>query len=64
MALLDLSSLEKAVASLTAAVADFQDEHFVGGLTPSQKKLVMSGVIQNFEFTYGCAGNSCSAGCR
>lgn len=52
MGVLDLSSLEKAVALLQGALADFQDERFVGGLTPSQKRLVMSGVVQNFEFTY------------
>ena len=52
MEALDLSSFEKAVASLRSAINDSQDQTFISQLSASQKKLIMSGVIQNFEFTY------------
>jgi nucleotidyltransferase substrate binding protein (TIGR01987 family) len=52
MGLLDLTAIRKAVASLTAAIKDSKDETFISLLQPSQKLLIMSGVIQNFEFTY------------
>jgi nucleotidyltransferase substrate binding protein (TIGR01987 family) len=49
---LDLSALNKAVASLTASVADATNDDFLKGLTESQHNLVIAGVIQNFEFCY------------
>jgi len=47
-----LSPLEKAVQSLEDAVANSNDKSFTQSLTTSQKKLVMAGIIQNFEITY------------
>lgn len=52
MGVLDLSALDKAVASLTVAIRDSRDESFTASLSDSQKRLVLSGVVQNFEFTY------------
>ncbi len=52
MKTLELSAFEKAVSSFQAAIMDSKDQDFTSRLTPSQKKLIISGVIQNFEFTY------------
>jgi len=49
---LDLSALNKAVHSLEEAVTNGCDQQFMSSLTPSQNKLIVSGVIQNFELTY------------
>ncbi len=52
MGILDLSSLEKAVSSLYAAIKDSHDKTFISLLQLSQKKLMMSGVVRNFESIY------------
>ena len=49
---LDLTALQKVCFSLEEAVADACDKDFINGLSDSQKKLIIAGVIQNFEFTY------------
>ncbi len=49
---LDLSPLSKAVHLLEEAVANACDQNFIDSLTASQNKLIISGVIQNFKFTY------------
>jgi len=49
---LDFTALQKAAVSLDEAVINACNHHFIDGLTKSQKKLVIAGVIQNFEFTY------------
>jgi len=52
MSQLDLSALKKACDSLELAVEDALDTSFIERLSPSQKQLIIAGVIQNFEFTY------------
>lgn len=49
---LDLTALQKACFSLEEAVANSCDKNFINSLTDSQQKLVVAGVIQNFEFSY------------
>ena len=49
---LDLTALQKGCFSLEEAVANACDKDFINGLSKSQKKLIIAGVIQNFEFTY------------
>ena len=49
---LDLSALKKAVLSLQQALQDSQNQTFIASLTPSQHRLIIAGVIQNFEFSY------------
>ncbi|GAB2905376.1 nucleotidyltransferase substrate binding protein [Rheinheimera gaetbuli] len=49
---LDLNALNQAVTSLQQALQDSQDPAFTNSLTPSQRRLVIAGVIQNFEFSY------------
>lgn len=49
---LDLSSLEKAIESLSAVFAEMQDQKFMAGLNSVQRNGFKAGVIQNFEFTY------------
>ena len=49
---LDLSSLEKSVAALNAALAKSNDSEFMSALDDVATSLVKSGVIQHFEFTY------------
>lgn len=49
---LDLSSLRKAVESLTNTLEVADDKAFMSGLSGKQKDAIRSGVIQNFEFTY------------
>jgi len=49
---LDLTSLEKAVASLERALATAHSVEFISKLTAAQQELIRSGVIQTFEFTY------------
>ena len=44
--------MQKAVDSLSEAVANSKDEEFVSSLNESQHRLIISGVLQNFEFTY------------
>jgi len=50
--ILDLSPLDQAVHSLEDAITDSNDQKFMSSLTSSQNKLIIAGVIQNFEFTY------------
>jgi len=49
--ILDLTPLNKATISLEEAVENACDQNFMNGLTQSQNKLIVAGVIQNFEFT-------------
>jgi len=49
---LDLSSLQKALGSLSDAIVSVSDDEFMSSLSEQQRRLVKSGVIQNFEFTY------------
>lgn len=49
---LDLNALNQAVTSFQQALQDSQDPAFTNSLTPSQRRLVIAGVIQNFEFSY------------
>ena len=49
---LDFTALQKASISLDEAVINACNSDFIDGLTMSQRKLVVAGVIQNFEFTY------------
>ena len=49
---LDLTSLEKASQSLSEAINSVSDTDFMSSLSEQQTRLVKSGVIQNFEFTY------------
>ena len=48
----DLTPLQTASISLSEAVIDACDQSFMNALTESQRKLMVAGVIQNFEFTY------------
>ena len=50
--ILDLTALQKACFSLEEAVANACDKDFIDGLSDSQQKLIIAGVIQTFEFTY------------
>ena len=52
MEVLDLSALTLACKSLSEAVQDSKNQSFITGLSDSQKRLVVAGVIQNFEFCY------------
>ncbi len=49
---LDLSSIEKGVDSLDAALKVAADAGFMSRLSKEQADTVRAGVIQNFEFTY------------
>lgn len=49
---LDLTPLQKASVSLSEAIANACDPTFMNTLNESQCKLIVAGVIQNFEFTY------------
>jgi len=49
---LDLTALQKASISLDEAVVNATDTTFINGLSPSQKKLVIAGVIKNFGLIY------------
>ena len=49
---LDLTSLDKAVATLKRAVTEAGSSEFMDRLTDVQREIVRAGVIQNFEFTY------------
>jgi len=49
---LDLTPLEKACSFMQEAVANAGDQGFVDRLNASQHRLIMAGVIQNFEFCY------------
>jgi len=49
---LDLSSLRKAVKSLTETLKVADDRNFMSKLSDIQTNAVRAGVIQNFEFTY------------
>ena len=49
---LDLTALQKACFSLEEAVANACDKSFINSLTDSQQKLIVAGVVQNFEFSY------------
>ena len=49
---LDLSPIKMAVKSLEEAVLNGCDATFMSSLTQSQRRLIIAGVIQNFEFTY------------
>ncbi|MCM8813758.1 MAG: nucleotidyltransferase substrate binding protein [Candidatus Omnitrophica bacterium] len=48
---LDLSSLQKAIGSLSRAVK-VADTLIPGAADADQKEVIRAGVIQNFEFTY------------
>jgi len=50
--MLDLTSLEKAVAALRKAVDASRSSDLLDKLSADQQELVRSGVIQHFEFTY------------
>ncbi len=50
--LLELDSLRKAVAALTAVVAKSDDDTIMSRLDEVTQNAVRSGVIQHFEFTY------------
>ena len=47
-----LTALQKACCSLEESVANDCDEGFINGLSESQKKLIIAGVIKNFKVTY------------
>ncbi len=49
---LDLSPLQKAAVSLSDAIRHACDPVFMNSLNASQRKLIIAGVIQNFEFSY------------
>ena len=49
---LDLTALQRASASLSEAVTNACDTSFMNTINESQQKLIIAGVIQNFEFTY------------
>jgi len=49
---LDLTSLEKALVSLSEAITSTTDTKFMASLSASQRRTMRAGVIQNFEFTY------------
>lgn len=49
---LDLESLRKAVAALTAVQGKSEDPAFMGALDEVTQTAIRSGVIQHFEFTY------------
>ena len=50
--LLQLSSLEKAIASLTGALSKTEDEEFMNLFDEITVNCLRAGAIQNFEFTY------------
>ena len=50
--ILDLTPLQNACSSLQEAIANASDKDFMNSLTESQRRLIIAGVIQNFEFTY------------
>ena len=49
---LELTSLEKAVASLERAVDESRSPSLMDKLPPAQREIIRAGVIQNFEFTF------------
>ena len=49
---LDLTSLIKASESLSDAIDSVSDTNFMASLSEQQTRLIKSGVVQNFEFTY------------
>ncbi|MBN1587380.1 MAG: nucleotidyltransferase substrate binding protein [Candidatus Omnitrophica bacterium] len=50
--MLDLSSLQKALATLDETIQRATDSSLMGGLDKVTQNAVRAGVIQHFEFTY------------
>jgi len=50
--ILNLTPLQKALFALEEAINNATDQTFVDSLSDSQQKLIISGVIKHFEFTY------------
>ncbi len=50
--MLELGSLEKALASLESGLQRVHDENLMSQLDEGSRQLMQAGVIQNFEFTY------------
>ncbi len=50
--MLELGSLEKAVASLKAGLERVHNQELMAQLDEGSQQLMRAGVIQNFEFTY------------
>ena len=49
---LQLNHLERAILALEAGLARTQDDEVMGALDDVSQNVMMSGVIQHFEFTY------------
>ncbi|MFT5084924.1 MAG: nucleotidyltransferase substrate binding protein (TIGR01987 family) [Lentisphaeria bacterium] len=49
---LNLTSLVKAIASLTEAIESTEDVKFMSSLSDAQQRTMRAGVIQSFEFSY------------
>lgn len=49
---LELNHLERAINALDEGLALVQDDRFLGNLNEIAQRVMMSGVIQHFEFTY------------
>ena len=52
MSNLDLSALVKVNQALDKAIENSSNTAFIKSLSPSQRQLIISGVIQHFEFCY------------
>ena len=50
--ILDFSSLQKSLNSLSEAIESTTDHEFMKTLTAAQSRTMRAGVIQSFEFTY------------
>lgn len=50
--MLDLSALQRAVQSMSAVLAETENQAFMTGLNKVQQDAMIAGAIQNFEFTY------------
>jgi len=50
--ILDLSSLKRAVGALGRAIRVASDKRAMDQLTPDQREVIHSGVVQSFEITY------------
>ena len=49
---LELNHLERAITALSAGLERTRDDDFMGSLDEVSQNVMMSGVIQHFEFTY------------
>lgn len=49
---LELNHLERAITALDAGMERIRDDEFMGSLDEVSQNVMMSGIIQHFEFTY------------